>query len=227
MEFEYNPPNPLLEKPIDEEPLLYSQQWLDNDMWSDHYAWPGTDDEQKEWLHKEPLKPLELLKPKDIGEKDIQLKQKAYDFWIDRLICKLNPLRTTTVIYDIPYKRITDYTFIFEKMLSDLGQINKYKIYCKTNKILMSHSIKIKPTNKHYKQKVLNGIYRKLFIASRLWNMGTTQPIIVKRTSDRGIAEWYKNIIDSTFVDHIIGITKIMINNATAQYQVVINVNIN
>jgi len=159
------------------------------------------------------------------------LERTTYNDWIERLEIKMNTNKSTVLVYDIPLNRVRDYTFVFTKLLEDLGQSHNYIVYVKRGWFGI-YNLKIKPINNTYRLHIIDDA-RKRWKTVRVRNRKiidknpSSISAIVKKTCDRSLAEWYKSVVQSEFVNHIVNIQKIITTFGGLQYQVVINFNIN
>ena len=138
------------------------------------------------------------------------------------------------IIYSLVHeKRVKDYRFVFQKMLSDLQQSSNYIIYIKKSNIFKKqYYIKCKPKNIIYERRIVNNSRKRWNNAYKYFEKQINKNpednfIIVKRANDRGLAEWYKTIIESDFVDNLVQVQRIFTTSGLPEFHVIINCNIN
>ena len=154
----------------------------------------------------------------------------AHQKWMNRLQTKINSHKTKTILHKVPLHKVSDCVKIYTKLLIELNESQNYKIYAKKNHKSASHKIKVKPTNFFYTQRIATNSLKRWKDFMKMFKKRNPRGMIIKRTNDRSMAEWYKNIIETAFFDHIIDIieiTKIIKKDAVAQFQVIINCEIN
>lgn len=157
--------------------------------------------------------------------------QKIYNKWLGILETQLNSKRTIVLYKSVPYHRVNDYKFVFEKLLQDLNESDNYKVYGKKGRMFNTYHIKAKPTNIHYQNRIIRNSHKtwnlvfKYFHESIMKN-SEGRSVIVKRTNDRGLAEWYRDVVDNSFMDHVVEIQQIMTSAGVAKFQVIVNCNI-
>lgn len=158
--------------------------------------------------------------------------QKVYNKWVGILGTQLNPRHGVILYKSVPYHRIKDYKFVLGKLLKDIGENNNYIIYGKKKKLIKGYNIKAKPTNEKYRKRIVRKSQKtwdrvfEYFHDSIIKNP-ELRSVIIKKTNDRGLAEWYQTVVGNTFMDHLVEIQKIMTNDGIAKFQVIVHCNIN
>lgn len=152
---------------------------------------------------------------------------KIYTRWKTHLNRKLKPNYTTTILHDVPCHRVSDYVKVYNRILQQLGQTNNYKIYGKKQYTSSRHKIKAKPTNYFYQQRIMKHSLSKWEQFVHYIGTHNPQGMIVKRTNDKHMAEWYRDIIESEFFHNVVHIVTTMTHDTVPQFQVIINCNIN
>lgn len=159
--------------------------------------------------------------------------QLYYEQWVDRLRRTLNYTKSKTIMRGIPKKNVSDFRFVFQKMLSDILQSENYIVYIKKQKLFNLYNIKVKPKNCIYETKIMTQSRRKWENVHKHLNKKINKnpknySVIVKRTFDETLASWYKSVIESDFIDYVVEIQKVVTNYSTLpQFNVIINCNIN
>lgn len=134
---------------------------------------------------------------------------------------KLQPQKSVRVfdnmIFFMSQKDTLDIALsLCNSFLYDFNKTQDYIVYTKTLPFLREVIIKVKPTNMQYQNKIIEKSRKKLASSRK-------NAVVIKRTTDRNLAEWYRRIANDAaiFADQIISIKP----TGLMKFEVTININ--
>lgn len=174
---------------------------------------------------------IELIDHKQRRIDDVKAKE-IYNDWIKVLRRKLNSEKCVTIHSRIRNnKRVNDYIFVYNKLLSDLNLDESYILYYKNNGVF-GYSIKAKPRTLKYKQKMQkkarltwDNVHKHMH--HQINKNPRSKNIMMKRADDSYLAGWYKSIMESEFVDNLVQIQEVVTNSGVLKYNIIVNCEIN